>query len=156
MSFLRENMVHWVVYVDPLTVLRAPQLLLQNSATPIHVAYESNQKAFPNLKLRGSTPAIEFEGGLLFVVHETVVSAKMYTHRFLYMKGNNYELRLLSRPFFLVADTVEFVLGILMTDDEKSLILSFGYLDKQAAFRVIHIESPKDFLQRPYFWTRGI
>jgi hypothetical protein len=134
--------------VDPLVVLK-PDVV----AGRVKPLFEDKRQLFPTLRLRGTSNGIDFADGHLFMIHETIARGKEYAHRFLYVEsGSEGWKRRLSRPFFVVRKTVEFVIGLRMTEDKSKLILGFGFEDVKVAFQQVHIKSPREFLQNALLW----
>lgn len=148
MAFEIEGTLHFVETPDPLTVV-TPKLP-EGNVSPLYV---DSRKRYPGLRLRGTSAGIPFHEGHLFVVHETVTRGKEYASRFMYLAGGAaFPTRKLSKPFFVLRKTVEFLIGIMLTKDQSRLLLCFGFEDAVPAFSVLHIESPVEFLERQYFW----
>ena len=103
-------------------------------------------------RLRGTSNGVQFGKGHLFMIHETITRGKEYAHRFLYLEqGGSYE-RKLSRPFFVIRKTVEFVIGLRMSEDKSKIILGFGFEDVKVGFMQINIHSQESFLAKENFW----
>ena len=147
MPFVYENELHLVEQVDPLVVIK-PDL----EAGRANVRFEGKRAIFPGLRLRGTSNGIAFGDGVLLMIHETIARGKEYAHRFMYMVPGEPWSRKLSRPFFVVRKTVEFVIGMQLSEDKKVLNLGFGYQDLVAAFMAVEIGSPQQFLDHKVLW----
>jgi hypothetical protein len=148
MPFELNGELHLIEQVDPIVVLKPD--VVEGRA---NVLFEDKTQLYPNLRLRGTSNGIKFAAGHLFMIHETITRGKEYAHRFMYLEsGTKGWKRRLSRPFFVVRKTVEFVIGLRMTKDESTLILGLGFEDVKAAFQQVKIKSPQHFLDTPFLW----
>ncbi len=145
-----EMQLHLIEQVDPLIILK-PDVV----AGRANVLYEEKKSHFAHLRLRGTSNGIIFSTGHLFLIHETITRGKEYAHRFLFIQFDerkNVWNRKLSRPFFVIRKTVEFVIGLRMNPEKNKLILGFGFQDVRVGFRQINIQSEEAFLNRAFFW----
>ena len=148
MPFEFGGALHLIEQVDPLVVIKPD--IEAGRAVPL---FEDRIVFYNGLRLRGTSNGINFENGHLFLIHETITRGIEYAHRFLYLESGTLGWkRKLSRPFFLERRHVEFCIGLRMNEDKSRLILGFGFLDLKAGFLQVKIGSPKEFLEREYFW----
>lgn len=147
MPFIYEGSLHVVEQIDPLVVLR-PDV----STGKLSVVFEAQGSVFPGLRLRGTSNGLRFSEGHLFIIHETITRGQLYAHRFMYVTGKDGWKRRLSRPFFLVRKTVEFIISMQLTEDQSELILGVGFEDRKPGFVKVSIKSPSNFLAHEYFW----
>jgi hypothetical protein len=148
MAFELNNELHLIETVDPLTIVKPN---LNTGAT--QAVYVDTDVRYGGLRLRGTSAGLRFHDGYLFVIHETVSRGQEYATRFMYLAGGDkFNTRKLSKPFFIIRKTVEFLIGILMTKDQNRLVLCFGFEDAVPAFRTLTIGSPGQFLDHPNFW----
>jgi hypothetical protein len=151
-----KNWMPFVVNEDDLLLVEQvdPLVILKPEGTMAVVVLESKIRVFPELKLRGTSNGIEFGSGHLFVVHETITRGKLYAHRFLYVEKKNDWKRKLSRPFFAVRNTVEFLIGLQLSQDKSAIVLGFGFEDIKSGLMSVDIVSPQAFLDHSYFWLK--
>ena len=148
MPFLVDETLHLIEQPDPLVIIK-PDIEKGRA----EVAYESRSVLYPGLRLRGTSNGIQFgKDGFLFMIHETIQRGKEYAHRLMYVQSGSPWKRKLSRPFFVVRKTVEFVIGMQLSADGAKLNLGFGFQDLVAGFQAINIGSPDQFLSDPTFW----
>lgn len=148
MAFELKSELHFIETVDPLTIVKPT--LPQGS---VQAVYIDSVKRYGDLRLRGTSAGLPFHEGYLFVIHETVTRGQEYATRFMYLAGGDtFPIRRLSKPFFVLRKTVEFLIGIMMPKDRTRIILCFGFEDAIPAFRTMTIGSPQAFLDHPYFW----
>ena len=79
---------------------------------------------------RGGTPAIEFDGGWLALIHEVSVRNQKghYWHRFVWF-NSEAALRRVSRPFYFHKKGIEFAAGLAWHPDGMRLLISYGVND---------------------------
>jgi FkbM family methyltransferase len=101
-------------------------------------------------QFRGGSQAIEFEGGWLALVHETlggpVHKDKIYHHRFVWFDAAD-ALRRLSRPFFIRKKGLEFVAGLAWHPDGNRLIVSYGAGDSESWIATIEAADVRRILE---------
>jgi tetratricopeptide (TPR) repeat protein/SAM-dependent methyltransferase len=82
---------------------------------------------------RGGSQAIQFNDGLLMVIHEVVITfgTRKYLHRFVFSDLNGV-VQAISQPFYFQHLGIEFAAGMAWHPDGKHIIISFGQNDSAA------------------------
>jgi tetratricopeptide (TPR) repeat protein len=138
--FVEQNQPGFIYLTDPTTVLRwdpESRQVEERLRQPCPLALEHQ---------RGSSGAIPFEGGWLYVTHEVIhgQGRRTYLHRFLQLDAE-FRLSALSEPFFFTRLGVEFCCG--MVERRGELLLSFGVEDRQAWMAVLPVEAVRGMLR---------
>jgi tetratricopeptide (TPR) repeat protein len=133
--FVDRGQLGFLYATDPTNVLRWDQLSRQ--ATPW--LQRTCPLALENL--RGSSGAIAFDDGWLYVAHEVswAGTERTYLHRFVQLDGD-FRLRAVTEPFFFQAVGIEFCCGLVDGPSEGRLLLSFGREDSQAWLASVSVE----------------
>jgi hypothetical protein len=95
---------------------------------------------------KGSSQAIPYGDGWVFVIHETVDypdSPRVYWHRFVFM-GKDMTIQKFTEPFCFTKVGVEYCAGIV--EHENGVVLSFGVDDRKAGLCWI----PRDALEKKW------
>lgn len=98
--------------------------------------------------LRGSSQGVPFDGGVLFVVHESVQLSEVpfvwrYPHRFLWMDAS-LQVQRVSDQFFFLAPGVEFCAGL--AHRGRDLLVSFGSEDRDAWIALVSADAVRQML----------
>jgi len=114
--------LRFIYLCDPTTVLDDDAHRISDS-TPAIAAEQ----------FRGGSQAIPFDGGWLAVIHEVLWrnGRRYYLHRFVWFDAFMI-LRRVSRSFFFIQKSVEFVAGLARHPKSDTLIVSFGVNDSEA------------------------
>jgi tetratricopeptide (TPR) repeat protein len=100
-------------------------------------------------EFRGSSQAIEFDGGRLALVHEVLGGAldkqRIYHHRFVWFDESGV-LSGVSRPFFFRKKGVEFAAGLGWHLDGKRLLISYGVDDGEAWIATVDADDVRSVL----------
>jgi len=94
-----------------------------------------NASSIKKLKIHGGTPTIKFPGGLfLGIAHKPpiIFFRKSFYRQFFYLLDDDFNLKMVSREFFLEKFGIEFPCGLIMLG--KNLLLSYGSMDNSARF----------------------
>ena len=122
-----DDALCFVYWSDPVTVLRWDEKSRQ--VTPWHES--SPIWALENQ--RGSSGAIPFDGGWLYVTHEVThhEDERTYLHRFVFL-DEGFEVQAVSEAFYFQNVGIEFCCGLVQAPGHGHLLLSFGAHDRQA------------------------
>lgn len=105
--------------------------------------------------ISGGSQAISFGEGWLALVHEARYldnGQRYYWHRFAYF-GRNFELELLSLPFVFNDKVIEFAAGLCRHPaDLDTLVLSYGFKDKEACIGTISVKDVWCLLEDPSWY----
>jgi hypothetical protein len=86
-------------------------------------------------QFRGSSQAIEFDGGLIALVHDVLQgpseNQQEYHHRFVWFDETGL-LRSMSRPFYFRKRGIELATGLGWHPDGKRLLISYGVNEGEA------------------------
>lgn len=92
-------------------------------------------------QIAGGSQMVPFDDGWLCVVHEARPipgrSIRFYQHRFAWL-DYTLTLKKLSLPFFLKDRVIEYVAGACWAPDDKHILMSFGFRDKEALIGRVH------------------
>jgi glycosyltransferase involved in cell wall biosynthesis len=97
----------------------------------------------------GGTPAIEFNGGWLALVHEVTVhqdQRRCYQHRFVLFDAASV-LRRVSRRFYFRTKGVESAAGVAWHLDRKHLVISYGVQDNESWIATVLAEEVRSLLR---------
>ncbi len=91
--------------------------------------------------IRGGSPPVEFNNGLLFVTHQVVMVSgrRRYTHRFIFY-SEDYKGVSSSLPFVFEKPEIEFCLGMCHSTTGDNLLLSVGLEDKTARVYTVSMD----------------
>jgi hypothetical protein len=87
---------------------------------------------------RGSSNIIPYQEGYLLITHQLCFGfgPRKYFHRFLYfdldLETMETTFRKVSHPFYFLEKSVEFCAGLTWSLDQESLLITFGFQDKEA------------------------
>lgn len=97
--------------------------------------------------IRGGSPPVEFNDGLLFVTHQVVMFSgrRRYTHRFI-SYSEDYAVVTASLPFVFETPEIEFCLGMCYDSTGSNLLLSVGLEDKKARVYTVSMDTVKSLL----------
>lgn len=125
--FKDSELVGYIYLNDPFMILRWSQD--SGQATP----WLDRASPLALDHLRGSSQAIAFDGGWLYLTHEVSFQQphRFYWHRFVQL-DESFRLKALSEAFYFKAIGVEFCCGMVYDEPRQQLILSFGRGDNSA------------------------
>lgn len=140
--FVERGQLGFLAWTDPTVVLRWDEQSRQ--ATP----WYRRQCPLALEHLRGSSGAIAFDGGWLYVTHEfsAVGDERTYLHRLVLLDGN-FRVRAVTEAFCFRTVGVEFCCGLVEGPVEGRLLLSFGVQDGEAWLISVSIEDVRGLLQ---------
>lgn len=100
-------------------------------------------------RFRGSTSPIPFDDGYLLMTHEVIRRDRFhYVHRFVWL-DTTFNIRKLSRPFYLLQPNIEFCSGLGYTCDHQAILISAGINDCQAYIFKVDLDVIRRLL-RPF------
>jgi tetratricopeptide (TPR) repeat protein len=143
LPFVREGELFFIYASDPFQIVK-PDLKTGACETVFEYMPEHDFSRF-----RGSAAPIEFEGGLLMLVHEVIQDpsyTRTYVHRFVYL-DLGFEITKVSKPFTFRHSGVEYCTGMTMSHDQKQLIMAVGIEDREALLGFVDLEEVKRMLQ---------
>lgn len=125
--FKDSKLYGYIYFTDPLTILRWSKD--SGQATP----WLSRDSLLALDNLRGSSQAVAFDDGWLYLTHEVSFHHphRYYLHRFVQL-DKSFRLKALSEPFYFRELGVEFCCGMAYHEPREQLILSFGLKDRSA------------------------
>ena len=117
--------IHFIYSSDPLILLKP------NFDTGECTVAVNRQPKYNMSNFRGSSQAIQFGDGYLYVVHEVIHkdNRRYYYHRFV-LVDSNLDVPKISEPFYFIDRTIEYCSGMCQVGDE--LWITIGYEDKRA------------------------
>lgn len=130
MPCVRGDELLFVYGCDPLTVLKVVQLEDQTARVELLVQSAPSVAAD---HLRGGSQLLWFDDGWLAATHEVVHagSSRHYLHRLIWL-DEDFQLRRITMPFFLMYEGIEFVAGMARVPSRDSIVISFGVRDAEA------------------------
>jgi len=140
--FVDDDRIGFVYWTDPTTVL----LWDKESRQAAPWLRQKCPLALENQ--RGSSAAIPFDDGWLYVTHEVVFAGtvRTYLHRFVQLDGS-FRVVALTEPFYFRNLGVEFCCGLCPGPREGQLLASFGVEDCEAWLVVLEIDDVRAQLQ---------
>jgi hypothetical protein len=150
LPFCDDNGLGLVYTTAPTQVMRFDETSRQ--CTP----WRSFEDASPVGELRGGSPLIPFDGGWLYVVHQTfggVWYTRRYLHRFVFLAAD-FSPRAMSPAFYFFEPLIEFCAGMVESADGRKLHLSVGRLDREAWFVTLDAAAVRRSL-RPFAAGKG-
>lgn len=128
MPFVKDDAIHFIYRMDPMTVLRVDEATMQ--ALPI-----SRSTPPPALYLfRGGSQLLKIDAGWLTVIHETTEPSsegRVYLHRFVLL-DEHFAFVATTEPFYFLQRGIEFCAGLAYDQDRKRFVVSFGVNDNEA------------------------
>lgn len=145
---------NWVYWNNNTFIYSYYPFLLYNIDTSSFQHIDTHLKL---IDFRGSTAPIPYNSGQLIIVHSHFdggfVKGRTYIHRFLWFDTDN-KIQKLSWWFFFRDQGVEFATGLVLSHDQQSLIISFGFHDNEDWFASIPISTVSSLLfDCPYVIT---
>lgn len=141
MPFVKNNKINFIYSMDPFVVLE-PNMTNGLCSVVVNKKFNYN---FSNY--RGSSQPIEFDNGLLFIIHTVLFidSKRKYTHRFVHI-DNEYKNIKVSPLFYFIKKTIEFVAG--MTEMNGKLLITYGFEDKLAYLASVESNKIRNILKK--------
>ncbi len=126
LPFVKDGELHVIYSSDPLLVYKIDR----TNGALTQVA--NNEHALDFTRFRGSAGPIEFDGGLLMLLHEVAISdQRFYMHRFVFM-DNNFVIQKISEPFTFLHKGIEYCCGMTLDHKGGKCIMTLGYEDRKA------------------------
>lgn len=145
LPFVKDGAIHVIYSYDPFIIYK-PDLVSGECKTVLSYTTNLDFSHF-----RGSAGPIEFDGGYLILVHETIHFhdyTRAYLHRFIYL-DKDLKIKKLSKPFTFRHQGIEFCCSMTLDHSGKDLILPIGIEDHEAYLCFVDIETVKSLLD-PY------
>lgn len=141
----QKNWMPFAKSSSPLFVYCCDPVVILDDKNNIHAKQKTNI-AVENF--RGGSQVIDFEYGLLAVIHESIEldnGLRDYSHRFVYF-DKECRINKISSRFKLNGHRIEFVAGMTLHPTKNQLILSHGVNDSQSWLSVISTDLVKSIL----------
>jgi tetratricopeptide (TPR) repeat protein len=142
LPFVKDGSLCAIYSCHPFTIYKPD---LETGACETALLYEPEHD-FSGL--RGSAAPIEYNGGYLMLVHETIQfedQSRIYLHRFLFL-DKNFIVQQVSKPFTFFHVGVEFCCSMTMDHSEKELVMAVGVEDSQAHLYFVKLETVQALL----------
>jgi glycosyltransferase involved in cell wall biosynthesis len=98
-------------------------------------------------RFSGSTPPIPFDGGYLFLVHETLYEdGRIYLQRFVFL-DQDLNITKLSKPFLFLHQGIEYSCGMAIDHEEENLVITVGVEDRDAYFCTVDLKTVRGLLE---------
>lgn len=128
LPFVVGGTLYMLYSCDPLVIYQPDPLTGEcNEALSCEVPIDAS-------RFRGSAAPIPFDGGYLFLVHETVVNPdyhRVYYHRFVKLDPL-FRMEAISQPFIFRHVGIEFSCGMAWDHTGRELVLGVGIEDREA------------------------
>lgn len=133
--FVLEDRLGFIYWTDPTVVL------LWDDESRQALPWQHQECRWALEHLRGSSGAIPFDGGWLYVTHEVSWSEQQrtYLHRFVHL-DRDFRVQSISEPFYFRKLGIEFCCGLAPDMERGRLLLSFGVEDSEAWIASVTIE----------------
>ena len=142
LPFVKDGSLCAIYSCHPFTIYKPD---LETGACEAALVYEPEHD-FSGL--RGSAAPIEYNGGYLMLVHETIQhedQTRIYLHRFLFL-DKNFIVQQVSKPFTFFHVGVEFCCSMTIDHSGKELVMAVGVEDSQAHLYFLKLETVQSLL----------
>lgn len=126
LPFIIENVTYFIYSILPLQIYK-----ITNDNISLHLEHFTNVGLFSGL--RGSSPPIPYDNGLIFVAHQVCESSrfkyKIYLHRFVWL-SNDYSVIKIGKLFYFNKLGIEYNTSLLNTG--HNFILTYSVMDSSS------------------------
>lgn len=146
LPFVKDKEFHVIYSYDPFTIYKPNLKFTNRMLTRDEIGFEYIPE-HDFSRFSGSAPPIEFDGGYLLLIHETVYNEQRnYMHRFLYLDPT-FHIKKISKPFSFLHLGIEYCCGMTVDHSGSKLILAIGIEDREAYLGIIDLNMVRSLLE---------
>lgn len=146
LPFIKDNQLHVIYSYDPLIIYK-PNIKGEISLINQNVMIKNTPQKQDFSRFSGSASPIEFDGGYLMLVHETVfVDQRNYLHRFVFL-DRNFNITKISKPFIFLHKGIEYCCGMTIDHSATKLVMAIGIEDREAYLCTVDLNTIRSSLE---------
>lgn len=147
LPFVKDGEFFVIYSYDPFVIYK-PYISDDNGLITRHLMTRYYVPKYDFSRFSGSASPIEFEGGYLVLIHETVYDdhQRNYLHRFIYM-DKKFNIEKVSKPFVFMHKGIEYCCGMTLDHEKENLIMTIGIEDREAYFCSVDVQTVQDLLE---------
>lgn len=146
LPFIKDNQLHVIYSYDPLIIYK-PNIEGEISLINENVKIKHAIQKLDLSRFSGSASPIEFDGGYLILVHETVFTdQRNYLHRFVFL-DRDFNITKISKPFIFLHKGIEYCCGMTTDHSETNLVMAIGIEDREAYLCTVDLNTVRSLLE---------